>query len=161
MESLQGDRIGHQYQTGHPYPGLHNPPSTTVWSDPYAGGVQDSDRQSFRFLPSPSLTTPRPHNAVSRQEGQGQILPYTPGMSPYVDASGFPKINNPVWNTVQPAQDIPTWRQPQLAAPRRSRFSATEWEDHRESIRKLYIDEEKSLEETMKCMAENFDFQPS
>jgi hypothetical protein len=107
------------------------------------------------------LTTLRSHNAVSRQEAQEQVLPYTPAIAPYVDASGFPKINNPVRNTAQPAQDIPTWRSRQPAAPLRSRFSATEWEGHRESIRKLYIDEEKSLEETMKYMAENFDFQPS
>ena len=44
---------------------------------------------------------------------------------------------------------------------RRSRYSPADWETHRSRIKKLYIEDDKSLEETMAVMTANFSFSPS
>ena len=53
--------------------------------------------------------------------------------------------------------------QEQLAAvaSTRSRFSTEQWENHRSTIQRLWVDEDKSLEETKRIMTEKFDFSPS
>jgi hypothetical protein len=49
---------------------------------------------------------------------------------------------------------------PSAARPvRRHRNTAADWEHHRESIRQLYMVENKSLEETINTMARSRNFQ--
>ena len=43
----------------------------------------------------------------------------------------------------------------------RSRFSDEEWEKHHSQIRKLWLDEDKSLEETKQAMIQEYNFDPS
>jgi hypothetical protein len=47
------------------------------------------------------------------------------------------------------------------SASRRSKYSSLDWDAHRESIRRLYMDEEKPLKETMEIMAEQHGFYAS
>lgn len=55
----------------------------------------------------------------------------------------------------------------QLQAPkerqstRRTRYGPADWKVHRPQIKKLYIDEDRSLEYTMNIMSESFGFHPS
>jgi hypothetical protein len=55
----------------------------------------------------------------------------------------------------------------QLQAPkerqsaRRTRYSLADWEGYKPQIKKLYIEEDRSLEDTMKIMSKNFEFHPS
>ena len=47
------------------------------------------------------------------------------------------------------------------SASRRSKYSSLDWDTHRETIRRLYMDEEKPLKETMEIMAEQHGFHAS
>ncbi len=53
------------------------------------------------------------------------------------------------------AKQLPT------PAPPRSRVSKREWNAHRGQIQKLWLEEDRSLEETMRFMTERFNFSPS
>jgi hypothetical protein len=41
------------------------------------------------------------------------------------------------------------------------RFKSSEWESHKAKIKELFMDEDKSLEETMRIMDQEFAFSPS
>jgi hypothetical protein len=43
----------------------------------------------------------------------------------------------------------------------RTRYNPADWESHKPHIKKLYIEEDRSLAHTMKIMSENFGFHPS
>jgi hypothetical protein len=47
------------------------------------------------------------------------------------------------------------------SASRRSKYSSLDWDAHRETIRRLYMDEEMPLKETMERMAEQHGFHAS
>jgi len=44
---------------------------------------------------------------------------------------------------------------------RRTRYNLADWEGYKPQIKKLYIEEDRSLEDTMKIMSEDFGFHPS
>ncbi|RDL38440.1 Uncharacterized protein BP5553_02780 [Venustampulla echinocandica] len=44
---------------------------------------------------------------------------------------------------------------------RRTRYNLADWDGHKPQIKKLYIEEDRSLEDTMKIMSEDFRFHPS
>jgi hypothetical protein len=52
-----------------------------------------------------------------------------------------------------------TSKEPQTA--RRTRYSSADWEGYKPHIKRLYIEEDRSLEDTMKTMSQNFGFHPS
>lgn len=47
------------------------------------------------------------------------------------------------------------------SASRRSKYSSLDWDTHLETIRRLYMDEERPLKETMEIMAEEHGFRAS
>ena len=46
-------------------------------------------------------------------------------------------------------------------APRAPKFKSAEWESHKAKIKEIFMDEDKSLDETMKIMEEQFSFNPT
>ena len=69
-----------------------------------------------------------------------------------------------------PAPDVPQHsrsdiqpNQPQRKqqSSRQPRYTAEQWNNHRSKIKETYIDQNASLEQTMKIMSEDFDFRPS
>jgi Clr5 domain len=61
----------------------------------------------------------------------------------------------------QRSSHVPAAQKTQPSVSRGSRFSASLWESHRAKIKELFMDNDKSLDETMKFMEENFSFSPS
>ena len=55
----------------------------------------------------------------------------------------------------------PTLEKTQTPGSRGSRFSPSQWESHRGKIKELFMDNDKSLDETMKFMANHYSFTPS
>lgn len=112
----------------------------------------------------------------TRSVGSGHS-PRLPGnQTPFTNLPPQPAISNRhplspiVVNNCQPPPPPPTDqsskpnRVPQKAQPSPSRpirFSSLQWDCHREKIKKLFMDDDKSLDETMKFMEENCSFAPS
>lgn len=67
-------------------------------------------------------------------------------------------VNNPPPPDGDPAQ---LQASKETRNTRRARYSKADWEAHKPQIKKLYLDEDKSLEDTMKLMSENSGFNPS
>ena len=59
----------------------------------------------------------------------------------------------------QAAPRVVAARQLPNPAPPRSRVNKSEWNAHRGQIQKLWLEEDRSLEETMRFMTENFQLQ--
>ncbi|KAF4633931.1 hypothetical protein G7Y89_g4185 [Cudoniella acicularis] len=129
-----------------------NSPSQLAWSMPWMGSpgyVASSPYNPFRPLSAgPSMLPPkspllfngfRPPSAAPNSRSplgfRHDLSPQLPGRS-FVD-------------------------EPQAQPTRAPKFKSSEWESHKAKIKEIFMDEDKSLDETMKSMEEQFSFNPT
>jgi hypothetical protein len=148
--------------------------------EPHADNESQDRALRMRFSPQPNcpdhLTTawsaPSPGLAFLALGSSHAFPPQSPSLSVLMpDIEATLEVENQV-----AATDIavPTLRQrdtyqpfatpvlgQQASASRRSKYSSLDWDAHLETIRRLYMDEERPLKETMEIMAEQHRFHAS
>jgi hypothetical protein len=100
-----------------------------------------------------------------RQSGTQTIVPNPPPQSASSNRNPLSPIagNNvrPPALQQQSSNNENATQKTQPSVQRGSRISAPQWESHRAKIKELFMDNDKSLDETMKFMEVNFSFSPS
>ena len=136
-------------------------------ADGFAWSIQtDNEVLSYAYSPPPASDAmpPAPNpfqpalspNMFSlRFAAASPIVPSNPSQS----AEVLPDTNNKAAeNNQQPLMSPPPPRTLQAPAARRSKYAALDWDHHRKVIQKLYLDEEKPLEEVMMIMSKDHSF---
>lgn len=82
-------------------------------------------------------------------------------LDPNFQASSSNNASNPrVQEETQRRQTVAS-DDPTLAPTRRSKYQNLDWNEHKAEIQRLYLEENKSLPETMQIMKDRFSFEAS
>jgi len=131
--------------------GITNSPSQLARSMPWMGS------------PGPRYITNSPFNSFRPLSSSSNMLP---PQSPLMirPPSTAPRVNShsPLGVNQRPRPPVPENRRlGETATTRAQKFKPSQWESREEKIKELFLDEDKSLDETMRFMEEHFSFNPS
>ncbi|KAE9362678.1 hypothetical protein N431DRAFT_433670 [Stipitochalara longipes BDJ] len=162
-------------QAAHNYTGRVTPDFLTSMgrSRSRSIGNPNSPSQFFNFpwSPSPIFGTGSPFNSFRPLSANSNIQTHNP--SGFVPARSLSRTSNsrrqsPLVPTNMPALPPPepqskadVSQKAQIPAGRTNRFTAAQWNEHKAEIKRLFLDEDKSLDETMRIMEEEHGFSPT
>lgn len=134
----------------------------------------ETGAQSLRYAyhPTTASSAPSPGMAALALSPSHAFLPQSPSLSVLmaeIEAGIAVQNQAAATNIAVPTPQQADAQQPfappipgrHASASRRSKYSSLDWDAHRETIRRLYMDEEKPLKETMEIMAEQHGFHAS
>ena len=129
-----------------------NSPTQLAWSMPWMG--------------SPGYIASSPLNPfLSLSAGPSMLPPQSPLLlSGFRPPSTAACARSPLEFHHGPSPPLPEHRQieaPVAQPTRATRYKTKEWELHKAKIKELFMDEDKSLDDTMKIMKEEFSFTPT
>jgi hypothetical protein len=129
------------------------------------GGSMPTDFLSDFLYTHRSQTRSTGSGNSPRQSGTQNTLINPQPLSPSSSRQPLSSIagNNvrPPPPPIQPSSGEHDTQKTQPSISRGSRISSSQWESHRAKIKELFMDNDKSLEETMKFMEKTFSFSPS
>jgi hypothetical protein len=136
-------------------------------------GNPNSPSQFFNFpwSPSPIFGIGSPFNSFRPLSANSNIQPHSP--SGHVPARTLSRTSNlqrqsplaptniPALPPSEPRSNAEFLQKAQTSAGRTNRFTAAQWNEHKAKIKHLFLDEDKSLDETMRIMEEEHGFAPT
>lgn len=132
--------------------------NSNIWSPDHAMGpsVRERSRSTFQEQISPhrlSFNTLPQSSSIAASPLGSFVIPTSENIASRQSFNVTPEVVPHPRVTV--VDELPP------VAPNRARFSQTQWENHRPHIHKLYLDEDKTLDEVREIMTERFHFTPS
>jgi hypothetical protein len=88
--------------------------------------------------------------------------PFVAGQSAVNSSHGpRPSSTDSIMNDLEPASHASAIVEGILPAPRRPRYEDLDWDGNRQTLYKLYIQEDRTLTETMRIMKQDYKFEAS